>query len=70
MLFIPADRAGRLITLAEGIRDAERAQAGRAAAGVSLRDQLDFGGYLARREREPGLSFRDHLRGIGGAVEE
>lgn len=70
VLFIAADRAGSLITLAEGIRDAERAQVGRAAAGVSLRDQLDFGGYLARREREPGLSFRDHLRGIGGAVEE
>jgi 4-hydroxy-4-methyl-2-oxoglutarate aldolase len=70
VLFIPADRAGDLIALAEDISDAERAQAEQARAGVSLRDQLDFGGFLARREREPGLSFRDHLRGTGGAVEE
>jgi regulator of RNase E activity RraA len=70
VLFIPAGRADDLIALAEGIRDTERAQADRARAGVSVRAQLDFSGFLARREREPALSFRDHLRGIGGAVEE
>lgn len=70
VLFIPADRAGPLISLAESISDTERAQADRARAGVSLRAQLDFSGYLARRAQEPGLSFRDHLRGAGGAVEE
>ncbi|MEO3777567.1 RraA family protein [Micromonospora sp. B11E3] len=69
-LFLPADRAGEIVTLAEGIRDTERRQAERIRGGESLRDQLRFGAYLARREREPALTFRAHLRAIGGAVEE
>jgi hypothetical protein len=26
--------------------------------------------YLARRQQTPSLTFRDHLRAIGGAIEE
>lgn len=67
VLFVPADRADEVRTLAEGIRDTERRQAELIGAGRSLRDQLRFGEYLAAR---PALTFREHLRAIGGAIEE
>jgi regulator of RNase E activity RraA len=70
VLFVPAARAGDLFTLAETIRDTERRQAERIRAGVSLRSQVQFGSYLAQRQRTPSLSFRDHLRAVGGAIEE
>jgi regulator of RNase E activity RraA len=69
VLFVPADRAGDLFTLAETIRDTERRQAGQIRAGVTLRHQVRFDSYLARRQREPALTFRDHLRAVGGAIE-
>lgn len=70
VLFIPADDADDLIARAEAIRDTERRQAAKVRAGVSLRSQLDFESFLARRAQDPALTFRDHLRSIGGAIEE
>ncbi|MEV6522698.1 RraA family protein [Longispora sp. NPDC051575] len=70
VLFVPADRAGELFTLAEGIRDTEHRQADRIRGGESLRSQVRFDGYLARRRTEPTLTFREHLRSVGGAIEE
>jgi len=70
VLFVPGAQAGHVFTLAETIRDTERRQAGRIGAGDSLRTQVKFSGYLAKREETPGLSFREHLRAVGGAIEE
>ncbi|GAA1736403.1 RraA family protein [Luedemannella helvata] len=70
VLFVPAADAERLLTLAEGIRDTERGQAHRITGGTSLRAQLGFAGYLAAREKAPDLTFREHLRAVGGAIEE
>jgi regulator of RNase E activity RraA len=70
VLFVPAAAAADLFPLAETIRDTEQHQAERIRAGVSLRSQVRFDTYLARREQAPGLSFREHLRAIGGAIEE
>jgi 4-hydroxy-4-methyl-2-oxoglutarate aldolase len=70
VLFLPAARAAEVFTLAEGIRDTERRQAERIRAGHTLRRQLRFGDYLTARARQPALTFREHLRGVGGAVEE
>jgi regulator of RNase E activity RraA len=70
VLFIPGAQAGRVFTLAETIRDTERRQADQIRAGITLRSQLQFAGYLARRETMPALSFREHLRAVGGAIEE
>jgi regulator of RNase E activity RraA len=70
VLFVPSARAEELFTLAETIRDTERRQAERIRAGMSLRRQVQFSAYLARREETPSLSFRDHLRAVGGAIEE
>jgi hypothetical protein len=38
-------------------------------AGKNLREQFRFADYLARRTREPGFGFRDHLAEVGGAIE-
>jgi len=70
VLFVPADRAADLFTVAEAIRDTERGQAELVRAGTSLRGQLRFDAYLAHRRQDPSLTFRDHLRALGGAIEE
>jgi regulator of RNase E activity RraA len=70
VLFVPASRAGNVFTLAETIRDTERRQAEQVRAGISLRAQVQFDTYLAQRQLTPALSFRDHLRAVGGAIEE
>jgi hypothetical protein len=55
--------------VAESIRDTETRQAEKIVDGLSLRDQVRFDVYLARRLENPGLTFREHLRSVGGAVE-
>jgi regulator of RNase E activity RraA len=70
VLFVPAGRAEDLFAAAESIRDVERSQADRVRDGESLRGQLQFREYLTRREEEPTLTFREHLRDLGGAIEE
>lgn len=67
---VPWDRAEELTELAAAIRDTERRQADLVRTGTTLRDQLRFGDYLDRRRAEPDHTFRDHLRAIGGAIEE
>jgi 4-hydroxy-4-methyl-2-oxoglutarate aldolase len=68
-VFVPADRADEVAALAASIRDTERAQADRMRAGDSLRAQTRFTDYLAARAAD-GTTFRQHLRRIGGAIEE
>jgi regulator of RNase E activity RraA len=70
VLFLSAAEAGDIFSLAERIRDTERRQAEQIHAGVSLRSQVQFADYLARRRQDPSLSFREHLRTVGGAIEE
>ncbi|SFB45257.1 Regulator of RNase E activity RraA [Amycolatopsis marina] len=70
VLFVPAARAAELCALAEAIRETERHQADRIRSGVSLRSQVRFDAFLAAREHDPALSFREHLRSVGGAIEE
>jgi regulator of RNase E activity RraA len=69
-LFVPAERAVEVLDAAEGIRDTELRQAEAIQAGRALRDQLAFAAFLERRSTDPGWTFRDHLRRIGGAIEE
>ena len=69
VLFVPAAQAAELITVAETIRDTERGQAERMRTGISFRTQVQFDTYLAKRRQAPSLTFRDHLRAIGGAIE-
>ncbi|MBU1589304.1 MAG: RraA family protein [Actinobacteria bacterium] len=70
VLFLPADRVDEILTTAEGIRDTERRQADLIREGSrSLREQVDFAGFLAARAGHPGLTFREHLRSVGGEIE-
>jgi regulator of RNase E activity RraA len=68
-LFVAADRVEDVLGMAEGIRDTERAQAGRIRAGQSLRSQVRFDDYLAARGKNSKLTFREHLRTVGGEIE-
>ncbi|WP_086827236.1 RraA family protein [Allokutzneria sp. NRRL B-24872] len=70
VLFVPAERVDEVLALAAGIRATERAQADSVRAGRTLRQQTRFEDYLAQRARDPGHTFRKHLRAIGGAIEE
>lgn len=69
VLFLPLDRAGDIAELAATIRDTERHQGARMRLGTSFRNQTHFTDYLAARDRE-GTTFRQHLRSIGGAIEQ
>jgi regulator of RNase E activity RraA len=68
--FVAGDRRAEVEALARQIVATERRQADLARAGTSLGTQLDFDGYLAARAKDPGLTFRAHLRRRGGAIEE
>lgn len=70
VLFIPVARADEIVAQAEAIRDTERRQAEWIRGGRSLREQVQFSAYLAGRAQDPALTFRDHLRAVGGAIEE
>ena len=70
VLFVPLDRAGDIADLAATIRDTERRQAAQMRLGTSFRSQTRFSDYLTARESNPDLTFRQHLRAIGGAIEE
>ncbi len=69
VLFLPRDRADEIFGVAEGIRDTERRQAELIATGTTLRQQVRFADFLAAREANPALTFRDHLRAVGGEIE-
>jgi regulator of RNase E activity RraA len=69
-IFVERTRVEEILEAAVRIAGTEREQAREIERGRTLRDQLDFDAYLARRAADPGYRFRDHLRRIGGAVEE
>lgn len=70
VIAVPAAHADEVMSVAQTIRDTEAGQARWIKAGVSLRSQVRFDEYLARRQQNPALTFRDHLRTVGGAIEE
>ncbi|ARU63923.1 dimethylmenaquinone methyltransferase [Tumebacillus avium] len=60
----------QLIEVAQTIAQTERRQADMISSGKTLRDQLRFAEYLDKRAANAEYSFRDHLRTIGGSIEE
>ncbi len=70
VIFGPVEQAEDLLSAAHTIGERERRQAEAIKAGKTLREQLRFDEYLARRVTEPDYTFRRHLRVIGGAIEE
>jgi len=70
VIFVPAGSADDVLASAEAVRDTEQGQAARMRTGASLRQQVRFDEFLEQRRQSPSLSFREHLRAVGGAVEE
>jgi 4-hydroxy-4-methyl-2-oxoglutarate aldolase len=70
VLFAPAQRVEEILSTAQSIWKKERRQAQEIEAGEKLREQLQFEEYLARRSADESYTFRQHLRAIGGAIEE
>jgi 4-hydroxy-4-methyl-2-oxoglutarate aldolase len=68
--FLPDDRVAEILDVAEGIRDTERRQADRIRDGSTLRQQVEFASFIENRRRNAKLTFREHLRAAGGAIEE
>lgn len=69
LIAVQLDSLDEVFDVAESIRDTETAQAERIAAGRSLRDQVRFAEFLAARGRDASVTFRDHLRSVGGEIE-
>jgi 4-hydroxy-4-methyl-2-oxoglutarate aldolase len=60
----------QLIEVAQTIAQTERRQAEMIRSGKTLRDQLRFSEYLEKRTANPEYSFREHIRSMGGSIEE
>lgn len=69
-LVVPRARLDEILRVARGIGETERTQARDVRGGRLLREQLRLADYVAKRQVDPGLTFRQHLRGIRGAIEE
>jgi 4-hydroxy-4-methyl-2-oxoglutarate aldolase len=70
VLFAPAEQEEEILSTANRIRERERQQAQEIQTGKKLREQLQFDEYLTRRSTDASYTFRQHLRTIGGAIEE
>jgi regulator of RNase E activity RraA len=70
VLFISIEHAPQVLEIAKTIWEREQSQSKKIRDGQSLSEQLNFESYLRAREKDPSLTFRQHLRKIGGAVEE
>jgi regulator of RNase E activity RraA len=69
-IFVQLDQVGSILQTAASIAGTEVRQAEKIAAGETLSSQLRFDAYLDRRTSDPSYTFRQHLREIGGAIEE
>lgn len=70
VVFVGMRRAEDVIETALNIQLLERRQAEDIQDGHRLHDQLRFDDYLRQRQEDPAYTFRQHLRMIGGAIEE
>ena len=69
VLFLPEDRLEDIVTAAISYRETEARQLKAMSEGRGYRTQTRFSEYLARRQREPGYGFRQHLKDIEAAGE-
>ena len=69
-LFLADDRVEDLFATADSIWQSERHQADAIKSGNTLRQQLKFAEFLAKRSTDSSYTFRQHLRKVGGEIEE
>ena len=70
VLFISEGQAVDVLEAAHHIWQVEREQANKIRAGETLRRQVAFADYLDRRVNDGRYTFRQHLRRVGGSIEE
>ncbi|MFW9886669.1 MAG: RraA family protein [Candidatus Thorarchaeota archaeon] len=70
VLFVSYENTTSVLEVAKAIMEREQSQSAKIGDGNSLSEQLQFQRYLRARKKDPSLTFRQHLRKIGGAVEE
>lgn len=70
VVFAPTEEIHKLLSFAQQIKATERKQAQDIASGRTLHEQLRFSEYLEKRTEQPSFTFRQHLKDIGGAIEE
>lgn len=70
VLFVPRPQIDAVFEEASLITDRERLQARKVQSGIPLWQQFQFEEYLRRRSTDSSYTFREHLRAVGGAVEE
>jgi regulator of RNase E activity RraA len=70
LIFVSLQNVAEILATALKLRDIERQQAELLHGGKTLRQQLNFDEYLRKRAADPSYTFREHLRQIGGAIEE
>ena len=69
-IFVSANSVEPVMKSARDIWQTERKQADQIRSGRTLRQQLKFTEYLKKRSSDPEHTFRQHLRDIGGEIEE
>ena len=69
-VFVELKSIEQILKNAREIRETERRQADRIKTGRTLHEQLNFAEFLKKRALNPDYTFRQHLREIGGAIEE
>jgi regulator of RNase E activity RraA len=70
VLFVPWHDREQVLDAARVIARTERRQAEAVRGGAKLWEQLRFDEYLVKRGSDPSYTFREHLRALGGAIEE
>lgn len=70
VMFVAELHLQNVLATAGTIWQRERRQAEEVKAGKTLREQLRFKEYLAKRNGDSTYTFRKHLRALGGAIEE
>lgn len=69
VLFLAEENLQTVVAAAVAYRETEAGQLKAMKAGRSFRSQTRFSEYLARRKREPGYGFRQHLKETEAAGE-
>jgi regulator of RNase E activity RraA len=69
VLFVAQDHFNAALREATSIRRRESDQANLIRAGKTLRQQFDWDGYVGARATNDALTFREHLKKFGGAIE-
>jgi regulator of RNase E activity RraA len=70
VVFVPLQGVDHVLKSAKEIHQIERRQIDLLSEGKTLRAQLRYDNFIEARMKNPQSTFREHLKNIGGAIEE